>query len=176
LLEAYFFPPPARSQVKDSDVKDSKAKHSKAKHSKTKESKAPQTSKLNQRHIRNGIYDEAWYPMLLVLWYILALAVGSDLLYSFAYLGAYNLDPEDFLNFVRILRQYAIWMSVDVAILWIPTLFLIDPIIQGFWHNKPIGQWLENKPWAMTAFTVLIAALVFGSVWIDVLSYRNSNI
>jgi hypothetical protein len=114
--------------------------------------------------------------MLLVLWYIIALAVGSDLLYSFAYLGAYNLDPGDVLGFIGLLRQYLIWMSVDVAILWIPTLFLMDPIIQGFWHNRLIGQWLENKPWAMAAFTVLIAALVFVSVWIDVLSYTNLNI
>jgi hypothetical protein len=166
LLEAYFFPPPARSEDKDSKVKGSKAK----------DSKAPQMSEINQRYIRNGIYDEAWYPMLLVLWYILALAVGSDLLYNFAYLGDYNLNPEDFLSFVGLLRQYAIWMSVNVAILWIPTLFLIDPIIQGFWHNNPIGQWLENKPWAMIAFTVLVAALVFMSVWIDILSYRNPNI
>jgi hypothetical protein len=114
--------------------------------------------------------------MLLVLWYILALATRTDLLYTFAYLGDYNLDPEKVLGFAGILSQYAIWMVFNVAILWMPTLFLMNPITQCFWHNTPIGQWLEGKCWFMIAFPVLIAALVFVSVWIDVLSYSNSKI
>jgi hypothetical protein len=118
--------------------------------------------------VREEIYHEIWYPKLLMLWYCLALAFGCDLLYVFPYLGPNSLDLLD-QGFALTLRSYSIWLALDIGILWVPTVFLIDPITQYLWLQTRVGQKLSHRPWI--SWALLIMALIFVSVYFDVLSY-----
>lgn len=126
----------------------------------------PPPSEAHATYIRRCIYNEAWYPRLLILWYGLALAFGSDLLYLFPYVG----QPETEEVFVApdsltITQSYFIWLGLDAGILWTPTVFLIDPITRYFWSKTWVGQKFSEQPWPTLAWALLLSALLFVSVY-----------
>lgn len=110
-----------------------------------------------------------------MLWYALALAWGADLLFVFPYLGP---DPLDIQNqgLVGTIKVYAIWLALDIGILAVPTLFLIDPVLQYFWERTKIGRKLSIDPWSKIAWISLLIILLGVSVGFDSLSYYNPNI
>lgn len=109
------------------------------------------------------------------MWYGLALAFGGDLLYIFPYSGPDSLDLGN-RGFGLILRYYLIWLALDIGILWVPTVFLIDPIIQYIWLETWVGRKMSDKPWSPIVWGLLLATLMFVSVYFDILSYSNPDL
>ena len=127
-------------------------------------------SDMYKTYIRDGIYNETWYPRLVVLWYGLALAFGCDLLLVFPYWGA-PTNPELLNHGFTV--PYISWLALDVGLLWIPTMFLIDPITQYFWLQTWIGRKLSDRPWSTIAWGLLIIVIMFVSLGFDALCYYN---
>jgi hypothetical protein len=55
-------------------------------------------------------------------------------------------------------------------------MFLIDPITKYLWLETRIGQILSNQPWSTLAWGILLAALMFVSVYFDALIYRDKEL
>jgi hypothetical protein len=79
-------------------------------------------------------------------------------------------------GFIDTIRSYAIWLALDIGILAVPTLFLIDPVLQYFWERTNIGRKLSIDPWSNVAWIILLIILLGVSVGFDSLSYYNPNI
>jgi hypothetical protein len=78
------------------------------------------------------IEDEEWYCNLAILWYLLCLNIGVDVIWIFPSGGGeeYFTSPGVSLS---IIVYYIFWILLDFGLLWIPTLIFRDDNIQKMW-------------------------------------------
>jgi hypothetical protein len=124
---------------------------------------------------------EKWDENLIVLWYLLSVAIGADLIYVIPATNGTEYLTSSSVS-LSIIIYYIFWILLDMALLWIPTLVFMDENIQRLWMESLLGKWITGKSmwclrWGVTLILVLISIFfdawtdVVGINWIDNLEY-----
>jgi hypothetical protein len=121
------------------------------------------------------IEDEEWYCNLVILWYLLCLNIGVDVIWTFPSGGGeeYFTSPGVSLS---IIVYYIFWILLDFGLLWIPTLIFMDDNIQKMWlklievlksrfGKRATGKLMWCLRWGLMVVLFLIS--VFFDYWMD---------
>lgn len=122
--------------------------------------------------MRQELLDSDWYPRLITLWYLLTIAVLADVLYAFP--GSSDkstLDLTQTRSFGSLLVQYAVWIALDVGILWVPTIMFLDRDLRAFWKRLRIRTIFSSKLVSNIAWVCIIMVLLMVSIVFDLGEY-----
>lgn len=119
--------------------------------------------------IREGLHASPWSQPLRVLWYLLSIAIGADLLYTFPANGAAdNLTSEGYRGFKEQCIAYILLAVFDIAILWLPTLLFMDTDLRRKWTSWKVGKFMSKEPITTFGWGLIIICLLGLSVMFNV--------